>query len=73
MERTYTTKQVAEYFHVEPKTVTESFIPQGLEYIKVSKNRFIYLESKVIEFRDKKNSKVKEVKNIFRSNKRFIG
>lgn len=50
MDRLLTTNEVAEYFKVKPRTITQKFIGQGLKVIPIGKKDYRYDKKDVEEF-----------------------
>lgn len=50
MPNLLTTKQVAEYFGVSPRTVTQKFIKQGLKVIPIGTKDYRFKQEDVEEF-----------------------
>ena len=62
MEKLLTTKQVAEIFEVDVRTVLYNFIPKGLKYIKICRE-YRFASSDIEEFIKKQTCKKEQ--NIF--------
>lgn len=65
-EKILTTKQVAEYFQVCERTITQKFIPQGLKYIEIGAKDYRFLEKDVADFIvTKKQMAEQRIDNLF--------
>ena len=62
MEKLLTTKQVAEIFGVDKRTVLYSLISQGLKYVKIGRE-YMFKQSDIEEFI--KNQTYQKEQNIF--------
>lgn len=64
MEKLLTTKQVAEKFNVDSRTVLYNFIPRGLEYFKVGSKAYRFTEKAIENFVKKQTEQRQEVNFI---------
>lgn len=55
-----TTKEVAEYFVVKERTVTQKFIKEGLKYIPIGSKDYRYKWLDVYEFEEKRKLQAKD-------------
>lgn len=54
MEELLTTQEVADYFKVDCRTVTQKFIKEGLKYFPIGKRDYRYDKRDVLEFKENK-------------------
>lgn len=57
MEKMLTTKQVAEIFGVDSRTVLYNFVPKGLRYFKIGNRDYRYTVKDVEDFIKKQTEK----------------
>ena len=57
MEKMLTTKQVAEIFGVDSRTVLYNFLPKGLRYFKIGNRDYRYTVNDVEDFIKKQTEK----------------
>lgn len=67
MEKLLTTKQVAEIFNVDTRTVTNNFIRNGLKFIQIGSRDYRYELKDVEKFKD--DLKQNDVKLTFIDNR----
>lgn len=60
MEQLLTTKQVAEIFNVDSRTVLYNFIPRGLKYFKVGGKAYRFTKESIEDFVEKQTEQRKE-------------
>lgn len=64
MEQLLTTKQVAEIFNVDSRTVLYNFIPRGLKYFKVGDKAYRFTKKAIEDFIEKQTEQRKEISFI---------
>lgn len=64
METLLTTKQVAEIFNVDSRTVLYNFIPRGLKYFKVGDKAYRFTKKAIEDFIEKQTEQRKEISFI---------
>lgn len=67
MEQLLTTKQVAEIFNVDSRTVLYNFIPRGLKYFKVGSKAYRFTKKAIEDFAEKQTEQRQET--IFTDNR----
>ena len=61
MEQLLTTKQVAEMFNVDSRTVLYNFIPRGLKYFKIGSKAYRFTKKDIEEFIEQQKCQKKKV------------
>lgn len=61
MEKLLTTKEVAEIFGVDSRTVLYNFMPRGLKYFKVGNKAYRFTKKAIEDFVEKQTEQRQEV------------
>lgn len=64
MEKLLTTKQVAEKFNVDSRTVLYNFIPRGLKYFKVGNKAYRFTEKAIKDFVEQQTEQKQKISFI---------
>lgn len=64
MEKLLTTKQVAEKFEVDSRTVLYNFIPRGLKYFKVGDRAYRFTEKAIEDFIEQQTEQKQKINFI---------